>query len=109
MDKLKTLNELHSNAIFLLVSINKPTLEVLMYSCNQHLVLIVYSTYFEITYSLNIRLQISLNSQSRYTLATIKRSGANITVEGANISRIHCSFKVYKSTYAIMLQDWSSG
>lgn len=49
-----------------------------------------------------------IGSKSRYTLATIGRCG-DITVEGAGISRIQCSFEINEDNQTeIMLQDRSS-
>lgn len=60
----------------------------------------------ETGYGLNIGPHIG--SQSRFTLATVGHCGADITVEGSNISRIQCSFEIHETTRAIMLQDRSS-
>lgn len=40
---------------------------------------------------------------SRHTLATLGRNGANITLEGANISRIQHSFEIHQVSGAVLL------
>ncbi|KLJ06258.1 hypothetical protein EMPG_09293 [Blastomyces silverae] len=49
-----------------------------------------------------------IQSIARYTLATLGRSGADITVDGPSISRIQCSFEVHAENDAVMLYDRSN-
>ncbi|KID76048.1 calcium/calmodulin-dependent protein kinase, partial [Metarhizium brunneum ARSEF 3297] len=55
-----------------------------------------------------LNIGVFIGSKSRYTLATIGRCG-DITVEGAGISRIQCSFEINEDNKTeIMLQDRST-
>ena len=98
----------HGDALFSLLPTNGPAANILTHSSNRYLVSALSdpSNRRGLTYGLNIGPHV--RSESRSTLATLGRSG-DITVEGNNISRIHCSFEVHETTGAVMLQDRSSG
>ncbi|EGC45562.1 CAMK family protein kinase [Histoplasma capsulatum var. duboisii H88] len=49
-----------------------------------------------------------VQSSTRYTLATLGRSGADITVDGPSISRIQCSFETHAESDVVMLYDRSN-
>jgi len=55
-----------------------------------------------------LKIGFHIGSKSRYTLATLGRNGADIIVEGPNISWIHCSFEIHKDSGLIMLYDRST-
>jgi len=49
-----------------------------------------------------------VGSSSPYTLATLGRCGADITIEGPSISRIQCSFELHQTSGMVMLYDRSN-
>jgi len=98
-------------ALFSLVPVNDRARAVLTHPNNSHLVSLIPDLkgpeYPEgIKHGLNIGFHIG--SKSRHTLATLGRNGADITVNGSNISRIHCSFEIHKDSRLIMLYDRST-
>jgi FHA domain len=57
--------------------------------------------------TLGLDIGLNICSKKRFTLATLGRNGADITLEGPNISAIHCSFEVHQESGEIMLHDLS--
>lgn len=101
----------HPLTRFSLIPCNDRTLTVLDHPNNRHLVSLIPGAKNPMngdgqTNGLNIGFHIG--SKSRYTLATLGRSGADIALEGANISRIQCSFEIHQDTDEIMLYDRST-
>ena len=98
----------HSLALFSLVLIGDGPQEraraVLEHTDNSHLV----STIPDYGDQLGLDIGFHIGSASRYTLATLGRSGADITIEGSSISRIHCSFEIHQDSGAVMLYDRSN-
>ncbi|EEP79879.1 predicted protein [Uncinocarpus reesii 1704] len=97
----------HPLALFSIVPKNDGAWAILHHPHNRHLVSVVPDPEVkgQSTYGLNIGFHIG--SKSRSTLATLGR-GADVTVEGANISRIQCSFEIHETTREIMLYDRST-
>ncbi len=57
---------------------------------------------------MGIDIGFNANSRSPYTLATLGRCGADITIEGPSISRIQCSFELHQTSGMVMLYDRSN-
>ncbi|OCK99672.1 kinase-like protein [Cenococcum geophilum 1.58] len=100
----------HPSTLFSLIPVNNQAQAVLTHPNNSHLVSLIpnlpESEYPKgVQCGLNIGFHIG--SKSRYTLATLGRNGADITVEGPNISRIHCAFEIHKDSCLVMLYDRS--
>ena len=91
-------------ALFSLVSINAQAREVLAHPGNTSLV--SHIPWAEPRYGLDIGLHIG--SSLRFTLATLGRSGADITVEGSSISRSQCSFEIHEEYSVVALYDRSN-
>src|ERR1700722_18624130 len=101
----------HPFALFSLIPANDQARGVLAHPNNSHLVsLIPGLTGPEYPEGIERGLSIGfhIGSKSRYTLATLGRNGADITIEGSNISRIHCSFEIHKESGLVMLYDRST-
>ena len=103
--------EPHHLALFSLIPDNDQAHAILAHPDTIHLVSLIPNTEWpenpdRVVSGLNIGFHIG--SKSRYTLATLGRSGADITVEGSNISRIQCSFEICQATNKIMLYDRSN-
>ncbi len=92
----------HPLALFSLVPLNDRALAVLTHPDNTGLV----STLADGRLGLDVGFHVG--SSSRYTLATLGRSGADITVEGSSISRIQCSFEIHEEYDVVMLYDRSN-
>ncbi|WEW61462.1 hypothetical protein PRK78_006952 [Emydomyces testavorans] len=105
-----SLEKPHPLALFSLVPKNPGAWDVLNHPSNKHLVSVVVDPNDpkKFTQGLNVGFHSASRSESRYTLATLGRSGADITVGGAIISRIHCSFEIHEITEAVMLYDRST-
>lgn len=97
----------HPDALFSVVLLNKHAAAVLVHPNNRHLVSNISNANEPNRFGLNIGLHITCRSQSRLTLATLGRHGADITLLGANISRIQCAFEAHETTGVIMLLDCS--
>ncbi|CAG9983576.1 unnamed protein product [Clonostachys byssicola] len=97
----------HPHARFSLVPHSERAKATLRHPANAHRLSNISDDPHSIpTYALDVGFHIG--SESRYTLATIGRSG-DIVVEGADISRIQCSFEVPELNQdEVMLQDRSS-
>ncbi|OAX83523.1 STE/STE11 protein kinase [Emergomyces africanus] len=96
----------HPLALFSLIPLGGRARAVLDHPDNSHLV----STFIdddgnEVS---GIDIGFHIGSGSRYTLATLGRSGADITVEGSSISRIQCSFELHEESHVVMLYDRSN-
>lgn len=98
----------HKLALFALVPRNPGAQAVLEHPHNRHLVSVFQDPKVEGQTLIGLSVGLHIVSKSRFTLATIGRSGADISVEGANISRIQCSFEVHETTEEIMLYDRSA-
>ena len=94
----------HPLALFSLAPINDNARAVLAHSEN-----IGYVSTFAVANAMSQCLDIGFNigSKKAFTLATLGRSGADITVEGSSISAIHCSFEIHQESGEIMLHDLS--
>lgn len=101
----------HPYVLFSLIPSNKQTVErIIVHPDNYHRVSFIarvenHLNSGEIVRGLKIGFQIS--SKSRYTLATIGRTG-DIAIECSFISRAQCSLKIHKDTKEILLCDRSS-
>ncbi|KID86236.1 calcium/calmodulin-dependent protein kinase [Metarhizium guizhouense ARSEF 977] len=102
-------NRPHPLALFSLVPENDRARAVVDHPENSHLVSHILDDQAPRgNNSRGLNIGVFIGSKSRYTLATIGRCG-DITVEGAGISRIHCSFEINEDNQKeIMLQDRSS-
>ena len=92
----------HPLALFSLVPLNDRARAVLAHPDNIGLV----SALADGRSGLDIGFHVG--SSSRYTLATLGRSGADVSVEGSGISRIQCSFEVLEESGVVMLYDRSN-
>src|SRR3954469_2428511 len=95
----------HPLTLFSFISDNDRARDVLEDAKNRHLVSVIPDVTDpekpgERVHGINIGFNIG--SKSRYTLATLGRSG-DIIVEGTNISRIQCSFELQHNMSVIML------
>lgn len=98
--------EPHPYAFFSLLPLNKRAKAIVEHPDNAHLVSTIVDNMNNVQDGLDIGPFIT--SGSRYTLATIGRTG-NIKVEGQSISRIQCSFEIHEGNMTeVMLQDRSS-
>ncbi|KAI1970586.1 hypothetical protein LOZ53_006011 [Ophidiomyces ophidiicola] len=95
----------HPGAFFSLVPLGDRAHAVLRHPDNSHLV----STFTSKNgrQLLGIDIGFHIESSSYCTLATLGRSGADITVDGSSISRIQCSFEVHHESGVILLYDRS--
>ncbi|KIW82967.1 hypothetical protein Z517_02210 [Fonsecaea pedrosoi CBS 271.37] len=98
--------EPHPSTVFSLVPINGRAEAAVTHSLNSHLISVVQLPNNSSKIGINVGPHIGSSSQN--TLATLGRSGADITLEGATISRIHCSFEVNENFGTILLYDRSS-
>ena len=93
----------HSSTLFLLMPKNPRAEDVLNHPENSHLV-----AWDPDEQKWGISVGAHIGSSSRYTLATLGRTGADIVVEGAIISRIQCSFEYHPESGQVMLYDHSN-
>ncbi|EER36541.1 calcium/calmodulin-dependent protein kinase [Histoplasma capsulatum H143] len=96
----------HPLALFSLVPLENRARAALDHPDNSHLV----STFNDDDGNqvAGIDIGFHIGSTSRYTLATLGRSGADVTVEGSGISRIQCSFELNPDSHVVMLYDRSN-
>ncbi|EEH06284.1 serine/threonine-protein kinase ppk11 [Histoplasma capsulatum G186AR] len=96
----------HPLALFSLVPLENRARAALDHPDNSHLV----STFNDENGNqvAGIDIGFHIGSTSRYTLATLGRSGADVTVEGSSISRIQCSFELNPDSHVVMLYDRSN-
>ena len=92
-------------ALFSLEPINERACSVLAHPENRDYVSTFAGVDGQKTQGLDIGFIIG--SKSRYTLATLGRSATDVTIEGHNISAIHCSFEIHQESGEIMLHDLS--
>ena len=100
----------HPSALFSLIPANDQTHAVLAHPNNSHLVSLIpdlIGPQYPGGIACGLNIGFHIGSKSRYTLATLGRNGADIIVEGSNISRIQCSFEIHKDSSLIMLYDRS--
>ncbi|KAI1956311.1 hypothetical protein LOZ58_006388 [Ophidiomyces ophidiicola] len=95
----------HPQALFSLVPLGDRAHDVLQHPDNSHLVSTFTLDSGEQLHGIDIGFHIE--SSSHCTLATLGRSGADITVDGSSISRIQCSFEVHNKSGVILLYDRS--
>ena len=101
-------NNPHPGVLFSLVPTNDRAETILTHPENAHLVSVLDKiTPTNARHQPMIDIGPYVGSKSRYTLATIGRCG-DICVDGAEISRIQCSFEVDENTHEVLLQDRSS-
>ncbi|KAG5295752.1 CAMK family protein kinase [Histoplasma capsulatum G186AR] len=95
----------HSRALFSLVPLNQNAHSVINNPLNRR-----FLSRFVDNNMQYVGLDIGFHVQSstRYTLATLGRSGADITVDGPSISRIQCSFETHAESDVVMLYDRSN-
>lgn len=101
----------HPLTLFSLIPVNKRAKALLHHPDNRHLVSVLPDVEDENgkkgeVHGFNIGFHIG--SKSRHTLATLGRSGADVTVDGSDISKIQCSFEFHQDTHEIMLYDRST-
>ncbi|KIX96022.1 uncharacterized protein Z520_08277 [Fonsecaea multimorphosa CBS 102226] len=97
----------HPDALFSLVPLNAEAAATLKHPHNIHLVSVFTDPENGIeTFGIDVGLQV--NSPSNYTLATLGRSGTDITLEGSSISRIQCSFEIHEEFGTVLLSDRST-
>ncbi|KAI1908856.1 hypothetical protein LOZ12_005098 [Ophidiomyces ophidiicola] len=95
----------HPQALFSLVPLGDRAGTVLQHPDNSHLVSTFTSNTGEQLHGIDIGFHI--RSSSCYTLATLGRNGADITVDGSSISRMQCSFEVHNESGVVLLYDRS--
>ncbi|OJD15570.1 STE protein kinase [Emergomyces pasteurianus Ep9510] len=95
----------HPRALFSLLPMGENAQAVLNHPSNRHLL----SKFLEHDQEfVGIEIGFHIGSAAQYTLATLGRSGADITVDGPSISRIQCSFEVLPEINTVMLYDRSN-
>ncbi|OAG35078.1 hypothetical protein AYO21_10751 [Fonsecaea monophora] len=99
--------EPHPSAVFSLVPMNSRAKAVLDHPSNSHLISVVHNPDNPLN-NLGINVGPHINSSSQYALATLGRRGTDITLEGATISRTHCSFDINQEFGTILLYDRST-
>ncbi|OAL22371.1 putative peroxisomal-coenzyme A synthetase [Fonsecaea nubica] len=99
--------EPHPSTVFSLVPINPRAKAVLDHPSNGHLISVVHNPDDPLN-NLGINVGPHISSSSQYALTTLGRGGTDITLEGATISRTHCSFDINQEFGTILLHDRST-